>query len=84
MAPAVAPGSPPPAAPKMRTLFPLATARHTELHGMAEARLEAYQRKFVALELNAIADAKFQDPHLHMRRVRHHVEASMKDRAAEV
>ena len=51
---------------------------------MAEARLEAYQRKFVALELNAIADAKFQDPHLHMRRVRHHVEASMKDRAAEV
>ena len=51
---------------------------------MAEARLEAYQRKFVALELNAIAAAKFQDPHLHMRRVRHHVEASMKDRAAEV
>lgn len=50
---------------------------HTELHLMAEARLEAYQRKFTALDVRAIADAKHFDPQTHMRKVRLDVERRM-------
>ena len=50
---------------------------YTELHLMAEARLEAYQRKFAALDVAAMGESKFADPHTHMRKVRADVERRM-------
>ena len=44
---------------------------------MAEARLEAYQRKFAALDVAAMGESKFADPHTHMRKVRADVERRM-------
>ena len=50
---------------------------HTELHQLAEERLETYQRKFAAIDLNALQEAKFFNPHVHMDKVRKDVERQM-------
>ena len=52
---------------------------NSELHALAEGRLDGYRRKFAAFDLQAIASNSDCSPHSHLQRVREEVKGKRRD-----